>query len=148
MLSRREIARFAWSVLAIAAVAGCATHQSAVAPVATGVSTSLDTASITGVWEGQVWEMPVHYLQGVRRITLKIARDGSWTANSGDTQCASGNGVEHRLSIGRRGRDHAQDLARRGLLLQGLGQVAIAGLKFSEQPYVLDGNDRLIGEGL
>ena len=101
MLSRREIARFAWSVLAIAALAGCATHQSAVAPVAMEeMSTSLDTASITGVWEGQVWEMPVHYLQGVRRITLKIARDGSWTANSGDAQCASGMAsVRSRLVI-------------------------------------------------
>ena len=100
MLSRREIARFAWSVLAIAAVAGCATHRSAVAPVAMEMGTSLDTASITGVWEGQVWEMPVHYLQGVRRITLKIARDGSWTANSGDAQCASGMAsVRSRLVI-------------------------------------------------
>ena len=36
-----------------------------------------------------------------------------------------GNGVEHRLSIGRRGRDHAEDLARGRLLLQRLAEVLL-----------------------
>jgi hypothetical protein len=34
--------------------------------------------------------MPTHYLQGVRRIALSIARDGRWTASSGGATCASG----------------------------------------------------------
>jgi hypothetical protein len=34
--------------------------------------------------------MPSHYIQGVRRITLNINKDGSWTAMSAGVQCASG----------------------------------------------------------
>ena len=57
-------------------------------------------------------------------------------------------GVEHRLDVRRRTADHAQDLARRRLLLQGLGEVAIAGFQLLEQPHVFDRDDRLVGEGL
>src|SRR5687768_7339679 len=45
---------------------------------------------------------------------------------------------------GRTGND-AQYLTRRRLLLQGFSKVAVAPLQFLEQPYVLDGDDRLIG---
>ena len=45
-------------------------------------------------------------------------------------------------------RDDAQDLAGRRLLLQRFGEVAVASLQLREQPHVLDGDDRLIGEGL
>jgi len=38
---------------------------------------------------------------------------------------ALGHGVEHRLDVGRRAADDAQDLARRRLLLQRLGEVAV-----------------------
>jgi hypothetical protein len=46
-------------------------------------------------------------------------------------------GLEHRLGIGRRARDHTQDLAGRRLLLQGVGQgllqsLALAGLLIAE----------------
>ena len=51
------------------------------------------------------------------------------------------NRVEHGLDVGRRLADHAQDLGRRRLLLQPL-------LRFVEEPHVLDGNHRLVGEGL
>ena len=78
------------TVLAVAALAGCATTpRNTVAPV-TMQRGSLDTASIAGVWEGEVLEMPTHYIQGVRRVTLTIDRDGSWTATSGSKPCASG----------------------------------------------------------
>ena len=50
------------------------------------------------------------------------------------------NGIQHRLNIRRRAGDHAQDLTRRGLLLQRL-------LEFLEQPHILDGDHRLVGEG-
>lgn len=90
MLSRVRFAGILTSVVAVAALAGCATAQrNSVAPVAMQRSSS-DTASIAGVWQGEVWELPTHYLQGVRRITLNINRDGSWTATSGDKPCASG----------------------------------------------------------
>ena len=45
-------------------------------------------------------------------------------------------------------RDHAQDLARRGLLLEGLGERAVPRLELLEQAHVLDGDHRLVGEGL
>ena len=41
-----------------------------------------------------------------------------------------------------------QDLARGRLLLQRLGQVAVPLLELLEQPDVLDGDDRLVREGL
>ena len=44
--------------------------------------------------------------------------------------------------------DDPQDLARRGLLLERLGQLVVPVLELREQPHVLDGDDRLIGEGL
>ena len=43
--------------------------------------------------------------------------------------------------------DDAQDLARRGLLLERLGQLAVPRLELLEQPYVLDRDHRLVGEG-
>lgn len=79
-----------WCAAAVVLAAGCAAPRSAVAPVATDGGTPSDIAAIAGVWEGQVWERPIHYLQGVRRITLSIARDGRWTASSGGAPCASG----------------------------------------------------------
>ena len=56
--------------------------------------------------------------------------------------------VEDRLHVGRRAGDHAQDLAGRRLLLEGLGEVGVLGLQLGEQPRVLDGDGRLVGEGL
>ena len=50
------------------------------------------------------------------------------------------NGIQHRLNIRRRTGDDAQDFTRRCLLLQRL-------LEFLEQPDVLDGDHRLVGEG-
>jgi hypothetical protein len=91
MLSRVRAAGCVWSLLAVAVSAGCATQRDAVTPVAMeGGSLSSEVASLEGVWEGQVWEMPVHYVQGVRSVTLKIGRDGTWTATTGGAQCASG----------------------------------------------------------
>ena len=40
-----------------------------------------------------------------------------------------------------------KNLTRRSLLLQRLGDLAIALFQFLEQPHVLDGDDRLVGEG-
>jgi len=61
---------------------------------------------------------------------------------------AAYDGIEDRLHIGRRARDHPENLARRRLLLERLGQLRIAGLQLLEQAHVLDGNYRLVGEGL
>jgi hypothetical protein len=53
----------------------------------------------------------------------------------------SDDGVKDGLQIGRRARDHAQDLGRGGLLLERL-------FRLGEQPDVLNGDDGLVGEGL
>src|SRR5262245_55828184 len=50
------------------------------------------------------------------------------------------NDIQHRLKIGRRARNHAQDFACGSLLLQRLP-------KFLEQPNVLKSNNRLVCEG-
>ena len=59
------------------------------------------------------------------------------------------------LEVGRRTRDHPQDLARRRLLLQrfahlrvGLHERPVLLLEFRKQADVLDGDHHLIGEGL
>jgi len=90
MLTRSRIAGFVWGAVAVLVSAGCATQRGTVEPVSMERSSTFDMASIAGVWQGEVWEMPTHYLQGVRRITLNIDRDGRWTASSGGIQCASG----------------------------------------------------------
>ena len=51
------------------------------------------------------------------------------------------NRLEHRLHIVGRTGDHLQDVGGRGLPLQRL-------LRLVEQPHVLDGDHRLVGEGL
>ena len=56
--------------------------------------------------------------------------------------------LQHGLKVERRTADHLQDLARRGLLVEGLGEVAVARLQLLEEPDVLDGDHRLVGERL
>src|SRR4030095_13116901 len=63
--------------------------------------------------------------------------------------------IEHGLNIRRRARDDPQNLAGRRLLLKGLSHLRVGGrkrtillLQLLEQPDVLNGNDRLVGEGL
>jgi len=97
MLIRGCIAGFLWGVVAVALCAGCATQRataspaSTASPVSTDASRTPDTEALAGVWEGEVWETtPSYFVQGVRRVTLNIDRDGSWTALSGGTPCASG----------------------------------------------------------
>src|SRR5437773_9855996 len=79
---------------------------------------------------------------------LAIEREDIRRSGAAKFQCCSRDRVEYRLHIRLRLADYTQDLARGGLLLQGLGEVAIAGFQLFEQPYILDGDDRLIGEGL
>ena len=79
---------------------------------------------------------------------LPVERHDGSRAGAAQFQRGRRNGVEDRLYVLLRTTDHAQDLARRGLLFQGLGEVAIAGFQFLEQAYVLDGDHGLVGEGL
>ena len=59
-----------------------------------------------------------------------------------------GHHIQHRLNIRRRAGDHAQNLARRRLLLQRFGELAVASIELVEKPDVLDGDDSLAGECL
>ena len=56
-------------------------------------------------------------------------------------------GGEHRLQVERRG-DRLPDLAERGELPDRALELGRARLQLGEQPRVLDGDDRLVGEGL
>jgi hypothetical protein len=55
---------------------------------------------------------------------------------------------QNRREIVRRTGNDSENLARRRLLLQSLGQFAIACLLLVNEPCILDGNHRLVGEGL
>ena len=65
-----------------------------------------------------------------------------------EAYCVRDDGVEDGLDVSRRARDHPKDLARRRLLLQRLGEIAITDLEFLEEADVLDGDDGLVGERL
>ena len=56
--------------------------------------------------------------------------------------------VEYRLEITRRRIDHLQYLGGRGLLLQGLAEVAVAGIQLAEEAHVLKSYSGLVSEGL
>src|SRR5262245_1709211 len=64
------------------------------------------------------------------------------------TRCLLEYGVENGANLAGRGADHAQDLGRRGLLVEGLTQLARARLYLLEQARILDGDHRLVGEDL
>ena len=56
--------------------------------------------------------------------------------------------IKHLLQIERRPADDLEHVGRGRLLLKRLRQLARARLDFVEQPHVLDGDHRLVGEGL
>src|SRR5262249_30111564 len=56
-------------------------------------------------------------------------------------------GFQHGLQVEGRAADHLEDFAGGSLLLQGLGEVAVSRLELAQQARVLDGDDRLVGEG-
>ena len=55
--------------------------------------------------------------------------------------------VEDRLQVERRAADHLEHIGGRGLLLQGLAEIARCVLHLVEQPDILDRDHRLVGEG-
>ena len=80
----------AWGLLAVTASVGCASHNAAASRAPLAASGSTSAARLEGVWEGEIWETPSYYNQGVRRFALKVSSDGSWTASSGGAVCATG----------------------------------------------------------
>jgi hypothetical protein len=79
-------------LLAIVAAAGCASlAEPGRSVVPTAASSSLEgVSSLEGIWEGQVWENPSDYRQGVQNIRVDISRTGSWTATTKGAECARG----------------------------------------------------------
>src|SRR5262245_64805993 len=75
------------------------------------------------------------------------ARDGSYCCLA-QAKRTLDDRLKYWLSIGWGLRDHPQDLAGGRLLLERLGEVGVLGLQLGEQPRVLDGDGRLVGEGL
>ena len=61
---------------------------------------------------------------------------------------AGHDGVEHRLHVRGRASDHSQDVGGSRLLLERLGQIGVSRLELLEQAHVLDGDHRLVREGL
>src|SRR5262249_39296255 len=57
-------------------------------------------------------------------------------------------GVKDGREVGGRATDNSEDLAGGRLRVQRRGQLAVARLELGEQPHVLNGNDRLVGEGV
>ena len=72
---------------------------------------------------------------------VAIAQEDDGIQRLAEAGGAGDDRVEHRLDVGRRAADDAQDLRRGGLLLQRLAQLV-------QQPGVLDGDDGLAGEVL
>src|SRR5215475_1392332 len=83
-----------------------------------------------------------------RDHTAALTQSQRHIINSTNPCGALDDGVEHRLDVRRRAADDAQHLRRCSLMLQGLAQFCVAFLDFLEQPDILDGDDRLICEGL
>ena len=94
-------------------------------------------------------------LEGLRQAELRVqpasvaipeveGREGSAT----EFRRRLENGCRGQIQIERRAADHLQHVGGRGLLLQRLRQVARARLHLFEKARVLDGDHRLIGEGL
>ena len=82
-----------------------------------------------------------------RNHVVSLAESQHHVINPTNPGGALDDGVEDRLHVRRRAADDAEHLGRCRLMLQGLTQFRVALLQFLEQPDVLDGDDRLVGEG-
>lgn len=80
----------AWGLFAATASVGCASHEAAGSRSALATTGSAYAARLEGVWQGEVWETPSYYIQGVRRIAVTVSSNGSWTASTDGAVCATG----------------------------------------------------------
>src|SRR4029077_15763695 len=77
---------------------------------------------------------------------IPLAESQYHVINPANPGGAPNDGVEHRLHVCGRAADDSEHFGGCGLMLQGLAQLFIALLQLFEQPHVLDGDHRLIGE--
>src|SRR5215831_5145259 len=87
-------------------------------------------------------------VEGERVKQLAVEASGDAMVRAAQPNGAPDDGIEHRLEICWRAADDPKDFARRCLLVERRGQFSVARLQFLEQPHVLDGDYRLVGEGL
>src|SRR5215510_14061498 len=87
-----KIREFGLAGLLTIVAAGCASlTEPSRGVVLTSTSSSIEgVSSLEGIWEGQVWENPSDYRQGVQNIRVDISRTGSWTATTRGAECARG----------------------------------------------------------
>ena len=83
-----------------------------------------------------------------RNHSVPLVESQHHVINPTNPRGALDDGVKDRLHVRRRAADDAEHLGGCGLMLQGFAQFCVALLHFFEQPHVLDGDHRLIGEGL
>ena len=79
-------------------------------------------------------------------LPVETAHGAVERAAQGDR--APGDGIEHGLGVGLRLADHAEDFAGGRLSIERLAECVVPLPELVEQPRVLDGDDRLVGEGL
>src|SRR5262249_49368586 len=90
----------------------------------------------------------VHALNGRELQLPGFGEEYDAVRGLAQSACALHDGVEDRPFVRWRAGDDSQNLAGRGLLLEGGGQVGVARFQFREQANVFDGDDGLVGEGL
>ena len=80
--------------------------------------------------------------------SVPLAESQYHVINPANPCCALDDGVEDRLHVRGRAADDAEHLGRRRLMLQRFAQFRVAFAEFLEQADILDGDHRLVGEGL
>ena len=81
-----------------------------------------------------------------RKRNVALVESQHYVIDPANPRGAFDDGIQHRLHVRRRSADYAEHLSRCRLMLQGLAQFSVAFLDFLEQPDVLDGDNRLVGE--
>ena len=83
-----------------------------------------------------------------RNKTVPLVESQQHVIDAANPGGALDDGVQDRLHVRRRAADDAEHLGRCRLMLQGLAQFRVALLELLEQTHVLDGDNRLVSEGL
>ena len=79
--------------------------------------------------------------------SIAFAESQNNVVNTANPRRALNYGVEYRLHVSGRTADDAEHLGRCRLMLQCLAQFRVTFPEFLEQPHVLNGDHRLVGEG-
>ena len=82
-----------------------------------------------------------------RNHSVTLAESQHHVIDPANPSGALDDGVEDRLHVRRRAADDAKHLGRCRLMLQRLAQFRVALPELTEEPHVLDGDDRLAGKG-